>query len=177
LDGEHAQFTPLLEESFETTAVMGGVALTCKADGGVGSNETRIGRVMATSAETNTALLATEVAVMATLPPEGGSDGAVYVVVLPLAVCVGLNEPQEFAGVQLQLTPASEESFVTTAASEAVLPTCSDCGGAVWNAIEMLGVVPEPDPDPPPHPAIAEARKMRTIPPIPLRIVIAATSP
>jgi hypothetical protein len=42
----HFQFTPLFKGSFETTAVMGEVPLSCKAEGGVGLNETEIGRVV-----------------------------------------------------------------------------------------------------------------------------------
>ena len=56
---------------------------------------------------------------MFTVPAE---EGAVYVVALPLAVWLRLNDPQEFSGVQLQSTPAFVGSFSTTAVmGEAVL--------------------------------------------------------
>ena len=57
----------------------------------------------------------TEVAIKTTLLGVGTVLGAVYVVFAPLRVEVGLNVPQEFAGVQLQVTPALALSFVTFA--------------------------------------------------------------
>jgi len=51
-------------------------------------------------------LSVTEVAMMATCPPAGAPEGAVYIVLAPLIVETGLNEPQAELGVQLQLTPA-----------------------------------------------------------------------
>jgi hypothetical protein len=80
-------------------------------------------------------------------------------VALPLAVCVGLNVPQELAGVHDQSTPAPAESFCTKAVSEAVLPTCKEEGGAVWKLTAIIGgVVPGPEPDPPPHATRAEIK-------------------
>jgi len=44
--------------------------------------------------------------------------GAVYVVAAPLAVCVGLKEPQVPTGLHVQSTPAFVESLATTAVSD-----------------------------------------------------------
>jgi hypothetical protein len=60
-------------------------------------------------------LSVTEVAIKTTLLGVGTVLGAVYVVFAPLRVEVGLNVPQEFAGVQFQVTPALALSFVTFA--------------------------------------------------------------
>ena len=49
----------------------------------------------------------TEVAVTVIEPLEGIAAGAVKIVGLALAVCDGLNEPQDPAGAQLQFTPAA----------------------------------------------------------------------
>jgi len=59
---------------------------------------------------------AVAVAVMVTAP---GVDCAVQTVTAPLAVCVGLNEPQG-EGVQVQSTPLFCTSFVTVAAIDEV---------------------------------------------------------
>jgi hypothetical protein len=44
---------------------------------------------------------------------------------------MGANVPQVLAGMHDQFTPAFDESLLTTAVSEAVLPTCKEDGGAV----------------------------------------------
>ena len=81
-------------------------------------------------------LSVTDVAVTVTEPPVGAVAGAVYVVAAPLAVAAGLNDPQEFAGVQVQLTPPFDESFDTVAVSDAVAPAVTDVGGlAIVTAI------------------------------------------
>ena len=71
----------------------------------------------------------TEVAMMVTDPPLGTATGAVYIVAAPLAVFVGLNEPHDPDGVQLQFTPPAAESFVTFAVIEAVPPAVNELGG------------------------------------------------
>jgi len=95
-----------------------------------------------------------------TLPPVGTAAGAVYVVGALLAVEVGLNVPQVFAGVQLQLTPLFAESLETTAVMGVVPPIARAVGGVGLNATEIgPGGVEEP----PPHPlsAIAETTSKR----------------
>jgi hypothetical protein len=69
-------------------------------------------------------------------------------VLAPLAVCAGLNAPQDVDGVQLQSTPPFELSFVTVAATDAVPPRVSVEGGALVSEIEvvlllLLAEVPE----------------------------------
>ena len=98
----------------------------------------------------------TEVATMVTLPPVGAAAGAVYVVVVPLGVEVGLKAPHAVAGVQLQLTPRAAESFCTVAATLAVPPVASHAGGVVESATETAGGGgPDTGALPPPHPEIA----------------------
>jgi len=70
-----------------------------------------------------------ELAMMTTCPPAGADEGAVYVVLAPLAVETGLKEPQVALGVQLQLTPALAVSLETVAATLAVPPAGSEDGG------------------------------------------------
>jgi hypothetical protein len=89
---------------------------------------------------------------------------------------VGLNDPHELAGVQLQLTPAFDESLLTTAVIDAVLSTCNDCGGAVEKATESVGGGVVPEPELPPHPMIAEIVTVRRNKPVHRTVVIAATS-
>jgi len=72
-----------------------------------------------------------ELAMMTTCPPAGADEGAVYVVLAPLAVETGLKEPQVALGVQLQLTPALAVSLETVAATLAVPPAGSEDGGGV----------------------------------------------
>jgi hypothetical protein len=60
-----------------------------------------------------------EVALIVTLPPSGTVDGAVYVVVTPLPVFIGLKLPQP-EDPQLHVTPALCTSLVTTALRVAV---------------------------------------------------------
>ena len=78
---------------------------------------------MLTMDETVTALSATDVAFTVTVLPVGGVAGAVYVVAAPLAVGVGLNEPQlELPQLTDQVTPLPEGSLATVAVMEAELP-------------------------------------------------------
>ena len=72
-----------------------------------------------------------ELAMMTTCPPAGADDGAVYVVLAPLAVETGLKEPQVALGVQLQFTPALAVSLDTVAATLAVPPAGSEEAGMV----------------------------------------------
>jgi hypothetical protein len=66
-----------------------------------------------------------DVAVITTLP---AVPGAVYVVLAPLAVWAGLNDPQDPDGLQLHSTPAPAPSFETVAAIDAVPPAFSVVG-------------------------------------------------
>ena len=74
-----------------------------------------------------------EIAVIATLFPDGTLVGAVYCVAAALAVCAGLNEPQAPLGTQLQFTPPFDESPATVAAMLAVAPVVNEPGGGVVN--------------------------------------------
>jgi hypothetical protein len=97
----------------------------------------------------------TEIAVMVTLPPVGAAAGAVYVVMPPLGVEVGLKTPHAVAGVQLQFTPPGAESFWTVAATLAVPPVPSHAGGIVESVTETGGGGgPDIDELPPPQPEI-----------------------
>ena len=82
-----------------------------------------------------------EVAMMATCPPAGAAEGAVYVVLAPLAVETGLKEPQVELGVQLQFTPALAVSLETVAATLAAPPAGSEEGGGVI-MVTMMDVGP-----------------------------------
>jgi len=82
-----------------------------------------------------------EAAMMTTCPPAGGAEGAVYIVLAPLIVETGLNEPQVELGVQLQLTPAPAVSLETVAATLAVPPAASEEGGEVV-IVTMIDVGP-----------------------------------
>jgi len=78
-------------------------------------------------------------------------------VAVPLAVWVGLNDPQApvLPQVTVQSTPpAVAESFTTAAVIAVFVPACSDAGGAVLSETEIAGgggggVV---EVEPPPHP-------------------------
>jgi hypothetical protein len=102
----------------------------------------------------------TEVAMMVTLPPVGTVAGAVYVVMPPLGVEVGLKAPQAAAGVQLQFTPPAAESFCTVAATLAVPPVPSTAGGIVESVTEMGGGGGGPCELPPPHPEMVATTPM-----------------
>jgi hypothetical protein len=56
----------------------------------------------------------------------------------PLAVCIGLNDPQVADGVQLQSTPAFELSFETVAATDDIAPGLIVGSGEVVIAIEVV---------------------------------------
>jgi hypothetical protein len=76
----------------------------------------------------------TDVAVRVTVPPAGTAAGAVYVVAVVLAVEVGLKDPHELAGLQLQVTPAV--SFVV--AATVVVP---ETGRVAAGAVEIETVI------------------------------------
>src|SRR5262249_45106765 len=80
---------------------------------------------------------AVDVAVMVTLP---AAPGAVNVVALPLAVCAGLNVPQDPDGAHVQSTPAFVLSFATFAVIDAVPFTASDAGAPL-----SVTLTPEPE--------------------------------
>ena len=83
-----------------------------------------------------------DVAIIVTLPPVGAADGAVYTVVAPFIVAVGLNDPQAPAGAQLQFTGVGAGSFAAAAAIDAVPLASSDAGGSgVVNDIVIAGPV------------------------------------
>ena len=96
-----------------------------------------------------------------TFPPLGEVDGAVYVVVAPLAVCAGLNVPQDPAGAQLQSTPPLALSFDTVAEIVAVALAARVAGGAWLTAIEMAGGVFDVDVELDPQPEILTAKASR----------------
>jgi hypothetical protein len=83
----------------------------------------------------------TEVAVIVTVPPWGGTAAAVYVVVAPLADWLLLNEPQDALGMQLHLTPLFAVSLETVAAIAAAALICIDAGGGVVMESEIAGGV------------------------------------
>jgi hypothetical protein len=67
-----------------------------------------------------------------------------------------LNDPQAPTGVQLQSTPALDESFETTAVIGLVVLVCIDVGGAGLNATAITGGGGVGVVEPPPHPTQAE---------------------
>lgn len=76
---------------------------------------------------------------------------------MPLRVCAGLNDPQEFTGVHDQFT-SPVVSLVTIAVTSVLELTWTEAGGAGLKVTVIVGgVVPEPDP-PPPHPTRAEIK-------------------
>jgi hypothetical protein len=94
--------------------------------------------VMLTGADAAIVGVMVEAAVRVTL---AAAAGAVYVVVAPLAVCVGLKDPQVPTGVQLQSTPAFAVSLATVAATDAVAFTAREVGGAVLSVTVSAGAV------------------------------------
>ncbi len=113
-----AQSTPAFAASLATAALIVACAPTCKEVGGDRLKVTEIGVRMVNVAEAVFVGSAVEVAVMVTEFPAGMEVGAVKVVVAPLAVCVGLNEPQvELGQLTVQSTPKFALSLVTVALS------------------------------------------------------------
>lgn len=80
-----------------------------------------------------------DVAMIFTLPPVGGVEGAVYIVSVPLAVANGLNDPQDPMGVQLQFTGVVAGSLTVVAAIGAVVAIISAPGGGVVRLIAISG--------------------------------------
>jgi hypothetical protein len=84
-------------------------------------------------------LSVTEMALITTCPPGGPEEGAVKVVLAPLAVDAGLKEPQAEVGVQLQFTPPATVSLVTVAETLAVALAASEAGGGEVRVTKMAG--------------------------------------
>ena len=57
--------------------------------------------------------------------------------VVPEAVCAGVNDPQAALGAQLQVTPLFAESLETVATTFAVVLVCMDAGGVVASTTEI----------------------------------------
>jgi hypothetical protein len=123
--GVQVQSTPAFVVSFATVAAREAVPLVGKVAGGAAESVsvTTGAALIAMIAVAMILLEAVEVALTVTLPAVAG---AVYVVAAPLAVCVGLNVPQEAAGAQDQSTPALELSLETVTVREAVAPAAKD---------------------------------------------------
>jgi hypothetical protein len=69
-------------------------------------------------------------------------------VAVPLGVVMGLNEPQEPAGVQLQVTPAFFESPVTVAVTGTAGPPGTNIPGGAWLMLTSIAFwfePPQPD--------------------------------
>jgi hypothetical protein len=79
------------------------------------------------------------VAVMVTVPPVGGTDGASKVVAVPLTVWAAVNEPQVPVQVTVQSTPPLLASFETVAFTLRVPPAVTLVGADGVNA--MLSVL------------------------------------
>jgi len=86
-----------------------------------------------------------ESAVTATVLFKGTPEGAVNMVVPPLAVCAGAKDPQMGAlpQVAIQSTPAIAVSLLTEAETGAEAPTVIETGGAWLIATEIIGVTDE----------------------------------
>jgi hypothetical protein len=115
-----------------TVALIMAVVLTSMDAGGawVKVMETVLTPVMVTLAVTNFVGSAVAVAVMVTVLPGGMTEGAIYVVGAPLAVCMGVKPPQ-LPPVQEtdQSTPLFNGSFETMALTVAVAFVCIEEGG------------------------------------------------
>src|SRR5208283_3169382 len=110
------QSTPAFAASLATAALIVACVPTCKEVGGDMLNVTEIGVRIVTVAETVLVGSAVDVAPIFTEFPAGMEAGAVKVVVAPLAVCVGLNEPQlALAQLTVQSTPRLPLSLATDA--------------------------------------------------------------
>jgi hypothetical protein len=117
-------------------------ALICKEDGGATVKTMEIAGLIVTTAVTVFVGSAVAAAVMLTVPPVGTVRGAVNVVVAPLAVCVGLKEPQlPPLHDTVQSTPRFCESLATVALIMACAPTCMEGGGAIVKPMEITGAV------------------------------------
>jgi hypothetical protein len=109
------QSTPALLESPVTVAVSVVDAPSPRDEGGVKLTVMTGEAVIFAVAVALVVPSFAEVAVIVTVPPAGTVEGAVYVVVRPLTVCVELKLPQLPTGLQLQFTPAFCTSLATTA--------------------------------------------------------------
>lgn len=87
----------------------------------VGAMASGVGLIV-TTAETNGFGASCAVAVIVTVPPVGGTDGASKVVAVPLTVWAAVNEPQVPVQVTVQSTPPAPGSFDTAAFTLKVPP-------------------------------------------------------
>lgn len=150
--GVQLQSAPALVLSFVTVAVSCAVALTAKLAGAplMATVICCAGALTVIVAVAMAVAEAVALAVMVTLP---AAVGAVKVVEAPLAVCAGLKLPQEFAGAQLQSTPALVLSLATVAVSVAVAPVVKVCGAPVIVMVIVGGGGGGVELEPPPQPA------------------------
>jgi hypothetical protein len=130
----NVQSTPKLLGSPVTLAVTCVVLPAARGDAGNPTSVMEIELKMFTVTVTLSEGEAVARALRFTLLPAGAEAGAVYTVATPLAVCVGLNEPQ-FAELQLatQSTPAFETSLITLTVRVVCDPNCRAAGGASEN--------------------------------------------
>lgn len=139
--GVQPQFTPALAVSFVTVAAAVVVPEIATVAAGAVEMETEMagggGAVIVTCAVAFFVVSVTDVAVSVTVPPVGTALGAVYTVLLPLGVEVGLKVPHALAGVQLQFTPALALSFVTVTDTPTLLPAAIVEGGAAKKFTEI----------------------------------------
>jgi hypothetical protein len=131
------QFTGVVAGSLTVVATIDTVvAISSAPGGGVVRVIAITGGVIDTVWLLNFVLSVTDVAVIVTLPPAGIVAGAVYTVLVPLAVLDRLNNPHPL-GMQLQVTPAPAESFVTTAEMLAVPDIGRLAGGTAPKSTEI----------------------------------------
>lgn len=134
-------FTPAFAASFITFAVIDAVVEISSEDGGADAKLTDMtccGGMIVIVCEADFVASVTEVAVTVTVLLVGTAAGAVYVVVLPLAVVEGLKLPQAaLPQLTVHRTPAFAESLFTLAASCAVAEVCSDVTVCDTNTTEI----------------------------------------
>ena len=144
------QLTPPLAVSLATVAVRLAVAPAAIDVGGLLIVTVIAGAAMVMMAEP----VAPE-AVVAVMVTEVGADGAVYVVAVPLAVEVELNDPHgDVAQVAVQVTPAP---LLTVAVMDAVAPGLRDAGCPLRVTVTVAGGGVEPPPPPQPVSVMAKA--------------------
>lgn len=143
-DGVQLQFTEGLAGSLTVVAAIDAVPPTTSVDGALVVSE-MLTPAIVIGWLTDFVPSATEIAVIVTLPPAGTVVGAVYVVIPPLAVDGGLNEPHASDGAQLQFTPFADASLATAADRFAVAPTLKLVGSVPENATEIDWAPPPPE--------------------------------
>jgi hypothetical protein len=154
------QVTPLLALSLVTTAVSELVAPALMEAGAAGVKVTAMtGAVMEMVAVADLVVSEVEVAVTVT---EVGAVGAVKVVAAPLAVEVGLNEPQGVvAQVTVQVTPVL---LLTVAVRDAVAPVVREVGCPLMETVTAAGGGVELLPPHAVRPRVAAAMTERRMP-------------